>query len=190
MECRTNSDPAREVDRFAPPLRHHQRRRVRHRQRAQQDRVHEAVDRRVRADSERERHGGQQREHAVLEHRPQAVPDVLRQLLEQDPRPQRARVFPQERHVAKVAARGPSRLLFRQSVGLAFIRFLGKMELQLLAELVFLAPPLHPPCEFSKERGHRPSSSTGFNSNPMARANASHLDCSLVNCFRPRGVIR
>ena len=174
----------------ALPLHRDQRGRVRDRQRAEQDRVHEAVDRRVGADPQRERERGQRREQAVLDHRPQAVAYVLRQLFEQDPGPQRARVLLQQRDITQVAARRPPSLVVGQPVGEAFICFLRQMELQLLAEIVFLAPPLQPPRELAKERGHRSSWSAGFSSNPMARANASHFDCSLASCFRPGAVMR
>ena len=176
--------------RFTTPFHHHQRRGVRHGQRAQQDGVHEAVDRRVRTDSKRERQCGQGGEHPVLEHRPQAVADVLTELLERDPRPERASVFLHERWVAQVESGRQSGLVRRQPDGLPCIRLFAQMELQLFVELVFHAPPLQPPRELPKQRGHRPSSPSGFSSKPMARANASHLDCSLINCFPPKGVIR
>ena len=108
----------------------------------------------------------------------------------EDPRPQLARVLPEERHVAQVTVRGPSSLILRQPVGLTLARFLLQVELQLLAELVFFTPPLQPQGQLPPRRRHGPSSTTGFSSSPMARANASHFDCSLASCFRPNGVMR
>lgn len=85
---------------------------------------------------------------------------------------------------------GRSRVILAQAVGPPFVRFLGEMELQLLAQLRFLPAPLPPPRQPPKQPRHRPSSAAGFNNNPMARANASHFDCSLASCFRPAGVSR
>src|SRR5436305_1341166 len=72
------------------------------------------------------------RESAVLDHHPQRVPDILRELLEERPRPQRSGVPPQERDIAQGAAGGPPGLFFRQPIGLALVRVLRKMEGQFL----------------------------------------------------------
>ena len=85
---------------------------------------------------------------AVLEHAAKAVADILRQLLEQRPRPQRACVFPQEGRVAQVAPRRPCGLVCRKPIGLAFLDLLCQMELQLLAEFLLLVSALQPPLHF------------------------------------------
>ena len=155
---------------WGTPAEDHERLRLGYRQRTQKDRIHEAEDCRVGPDSQGQRQDRHRAEGFVGGHRAQAVAEVLRQLLEQNPRPQGARVFPQQRDVAQVAASGPSGLVFRKPVGLPFTRFFRQMEPQLLAELVFLAPPLGPPRELPKERGQGPSSSPFIFQRPASEA--------------------
>ncbi len=75
----------------------------------------------------------------MLEQRAGCESQVLRQLVERPPRPERARVFAHPRLVAQIAPRRPSRFVFRQAGRAPLALFLFEMELQLLAELGFLA---------------------------------------------------
>src|SRR5678815_4819828 len=180
---------SRVSDRLTAPLDHDQRRWIRYWKRSQQDRIHEAVYGSIGADPQRERQGGQGSKHGVFEHTAEAIPHILRQLLEEDPRPQRACVFAQKRSVAQVAPRSPSGLFCGHSAGLAFLHLLLHMELELFVKQLLLSPALQPPLEFAKEGNHSGSSS-GLRSSPMAREKASHFDCSAISCFRPFGVMR
>jgi hypothetical protein len=61
-----------------------------HRQRAEQDRIHEAVDRGVGADAQRQREHGQRSECAVVDHRAQPVAKILRKFFKECPGPRGA----------------------------------------------------------------------------------------------------
>src|SRR5207245_5380562 len=98
--------------------------------------------------------------------------------------------FAYQSDVSQIAVGNPSRLVLGQSLCLTLFSFLIEMKLQFLAQLVVLAAALRPPTQLPEKRGHSPSTSTGFKSNPMARENAFHFECSLASCLRPRGVSR
>jgi len=155
---------------------------IRDGERAQQDGVHEAVDRRVGPDAEPERQDDQHREQPVGGHRPQRVAHVLAELLQDRPSPGGAGVFAHEREVAQRTPCRPPRLVVGQALGAALVRFLIEVELQLLAQLGFLVAPADEPAQLPQERSHRPSScAAGFRIRPMARLNASHFECSAAS---------
>src|SRR5207237_9767629 len=91
--------------------------------------------------------------------------------------------------VSQVAAASPSRLVVPQPIGSTLFSFFIEVELKLLPTFVLFATPLSPPPQLLKKGGH-PFSSTGFSSNPIARENACHLDCSAKSCLRPSAVRR
>ena len=122
--------------------------------RAQQDRLHEAVDRSVGANPERQRQARQRGERTISDQAAEAIARVLRQLLDWRPGPQRAGVFAEERHVAKIAPRGPGRVLNRHSLGATLVDLLCQVKLQLLAQLRLLASSLQPPPRFPQQPCH------------------------------------
>ena len=139
---------------FVVPVQHHQRFGIRNRQRAQQNRVHEAVDRGVGPDAKRQRQRGQRGECAVVDHSAQSVAKILHKLFKECPGPHGASVLPYQSDVSQLAARGPSRLLLRQTFRLALFGFLIEVELEFVGKLIFLARAVYQPIQLTKERVH------------------------------------
>ena len=167
------------------PIQHGQRLGIGDRQRAQQERIHEAIDRRVGSDAERQRQNRQHAERLVGCHRAKAVAAVLRQLFQPGPSPRGARLLLYQGDVSDVAARGAARFFAGQSLGLALFGFLIEMKLKFVAEILFLPAAVQQRSQLLKERAHCPSCSAGFTISRMARENVSHLDCSAASCLRP-----
>jgi hypothetical protein len=128
--------------------------RVAHRQRAHQQRVHEAEDRRVRADAERQREDREKAERLVGDEHAHAVAQVLPELLDERPRPRRARVLAHDREVAEVASSGAASVVEGKTVGDALVGFLVEMELQFFLELGVLPATASQPAQFAQERVH------------------------------------
>ncbi len=100
---------------FGAPVQHHQRPGILYRQGAHQDRIHEAVDRRVGAYAERQRRDGQRSEQAVGGHGPEGVAHVLGELLDhgqQRRSPGGTSVLLQQREVTQPGACSMTRLFF------------------------------------------------------------------------------
>ena len=87
------------------PIQDDQRLGIRNRQRAQQDRIHEAVDRRIGADAQRQTQNHQCCEQPVGSHGPEGVAHVLAELLDDRPSPHGAGVLVHEREIAQLATR-------------------------------------------------------------------------------------
>jgi hypothetical protein len=173
---------------FRMPLKHHQRLRVRHRQRSQEQRVHITENRRVRANAQCQRHDRQKTECLARSHRAKCVAHILNKLFKQCPTPRRPRVFLHQSVVPQVSSRCVSCFFLGQSISAPLIGFFLLMKLQLFLQFCFLLLAERQPTEFFEKRTHCASSSPGLRINPIARENAFHLECSLVNCFRPRFV--
>src|SRR5687768_4693402 len=77
-----------------------------HRQRPQHDGVHQAEDRRVGAETERERRNHDYRDYWTAPHTANRIADVLRDLLKEPPSPHIARGLPHEGPIAEFASRG------------------------------------------------------------------------------------
>src|SRR4030095_2448867 len=105
-----------------------------------------------------ERQDREHRDRAMLEHGAEGEAQILRQLVERPPGPQRADVLAQFRFVAEVAPRRIARFVLARPRLQALARLLLEMKLQLFAELGFLAPPPQPPGKPAKESHHCPSS--------------------------------
>jgi hypothetical protein len=140
---------------FGAPVQDRQRFRILDRQRPEQDRIHEAVDRGVRTDAERQREHGKAGERPVVQHRAHGVPHILPELFEPGKRPDGAHVFLHQRQISQIAARGAFRFVPGQPVRFGSIGFFLEVKLQLFADLLFLTAARDPPTQFVKERIHR-----------------------------------
>src|SRR5579871_4224581 len=150
---------------------HDQRFRILHRERPQQDGVHETVDGGVRADAECKRYDREQGKQPVGSHGPKGVAQVLSQLLEPGPDPNLTAGFDHSSSVPEFAARalpgfrlGHSR--FDQVESLLF---------DMGPDLRVQIPPIH--------------DSTAFMARATPSSICSKLDTSRSNCLRPAAVI-
>jgi hypothetical protein len=139
------------------PAQHHEGLRIGHRQRTQQDRIHEAEDGCVGADSQGERQDRHRAERLVGGQNAQAVAQVLQKLFPECPGPRGACVLLYESDVSQFPAGGASRFFARQTLRPALAGFLIQVELELLPKLGFLPPAPEQPPQFAKERCHCPS---------------------------------
>ena len=126
-------------------------------QRPQQHRVDDAEDGRVRADAEREReHGDAGESRASAEH-PRRMPRVVPELLQPRPSPRGGGVFRDQREAAKLASGRGASLIARQSSRGSLVGLLGQMELELVAKVGFLAPPIGQPPQLAQKSRHHGS---------------------------------
>ena len=72
---------------FAVPIQDHQGLGIGNRKGAQQDRIHEAVDRTIGSDAQREREQSESAENSIAEHCPHTVAEILDELFQQNPAP-------------------------------------------------------------------------------------------------------
>ena len=165
---------------------------IRRRKRAEEERVRDAEHHRGPPDPDRQhqrRRGGEARvPRQTAEAEPQIAPEVVQP--PQSPRLTRRLANPSD--VAEVLPRLASCLRGRAPSGDAFVRLLREMELDLVVELRFLAPP-RPECTqacVDCSKRHGPSYSAGRSTLAIATDHLSHFDISRASCVRPTRVSR
>ena len=119
-----------------------------------QHRIHEAEDRGIGADAEREGEDREDTEHFVRRQHAHAVAQVLPELFEQCPAPCRARVFTDDRQITQVQASRTTRLVDRHTVDPAILGFLVEMKLQFFLKIGFFPIASQEPHQLAQERGH------------------------------------
>ena len=145
---------------------------MRARQWAQEHRVHHTEDGCVHADAQRQRQNDYRREPRIADQHAQPIPDILQQLFEPHPAPDRPRVFFHARNVAEFAERRVARLLGRY----AALDVVARLPLDMVANVVV---------ETVQHAAHHApwfhelaSSPAGFRMRAMARASFSHFAVS------------
>ena len=170
------------------PVQDHQRLRVGHRQRAQQDRVHEAVDGGVGSDAEREGQDGEDTESLAARHRAQRVAQVGSEGVEPGDDPD----FPGELAGPHGVAELPLRAHGGGFVSEALAAFLGlehlAVEVHFLRQLFLEAVAAEEETQLVEEPGpHGQAHSMTAAIAPVMRSKPC---ASRARCFRPAGVMR
>jgi len=155
------------------PLQRHQAPRIFHRQRAQHRRIHQAEDRRIRPNAQRQCQHSNHGETRRLPQHPQPKPDILHQPLQSQPAAFGFVVFPRALCPAKLQPRSPPRFFRGVSCPHHLFAQQRKMRLHLLMHALSLFPPhqaIAQPCQQPPQTLHARSSARAFKNRPTISA--------------------
>jgi hypothetical protein len=131
--------------------------RVRKRQRLQQNAIHDAKDCARRADPDRERQDGRQREGRTSPQAAQTETEILDNALKPWPRPCGANVLGNQHDVAQLTPGRRLRLLVRQPIRLAVFRLFAQMEFKFLLNFGFSPATVSEPLQLPEKGVHADS---------------------------------
>src|SRR6266508_1600545 len=161
--------------------------------RAQKQRIDDAEDRGVCANAERQGQYSNQREAGILEQHSQAIPQILKERIDDSESTHLAIHLLQQCHVSELAARGPSGLDLGHPLADISLGEQAQMRLDLVVELSIRLTISE---QSSKSRyqgaqivGHFYSWPSSLGTRPITPEIRSQFSVSSASCFRPLFVI-